>query len=174
MGSFQDTAAKLGGQCHHKALPATLNNLLPNFLPVSLHVPLFHSSPAASVAHPSQSTWLSFAPSHPTLDQLTHSDLCSLQIGSHSHTVHILGTVLPTMGHQPPPPMLRIPDLHLQGSRQRYGTGSVPGGSDDKSVCLQHGRPRFDPWVRKIPWRRKWQPAPVFLPGKFHGWRSLV
>ena len=32
----------------------------------------------------------------------------------------------------------------------------------------------FDPWVGKIPWRRKWQPAPVFLPGKFHGQRSLV
>ena len=32
----------------------------------------------------------------------------------------------------------------------------------------------FDPWVRKIPWRRKWQPTPVFLPGKSHGQRSLV
>ena len=35
-------------------------------------------------------------------------------------------------------------------------------------------RPGFDPWVRKIPWRRKWQPAPVFLPGKSHGQRSLA
>ena len=32
----------------------------------------------------------------------------------------------------------------------------------------------FDPWVRKIPWRRKWQPTPVFLLGKFHGQWSLV
>ena len=32
----------------------------------------------------------------------------------------------------------------------------------------------FNPWVRKIPWRRKWQPTPVFLPGKYHGQRSLV
>ena len=32
----------------------------------------------------------------------------------------------------------------------------------------------FNPWIRKIPWRRKWQPTPVFLPGKFHGQRSLV
>ena len=31
----------------------------------------------------------------------------------------------------------------------------------------------FDPWVRKIPWRRKWQPTPVFLPGKSHGQRNL-
>ena len=32
----------------------------------------------------------------------------------------------------------------------------------------------FDLWVKKIPWRRKWQSTPVFLPGKFHGKRSLV
>ena len=32
----------------------------------------------------------------------------------------------------------------------------------------------FHPWVRKIPWRRKCQPTPVFLPGKFHGQRSLM
>ncbi|KAB0340182.1 hypothetical protein FD754_023345 [Muntiacus muntjak] len=33
---------------------------------------------------------------------------------------------------------------------------------------------RFDPWVRKIPWRRKWQPTPVFMPRELHGQRSLV
>ena len=32
----------------------------------------------------------------------------------------------------------------------------------------------FYPWVGKIPWRRKWQPTVVFLPGKFHGQRSLA
>ena len=32
------------------------------------------------------------------------------------------------------------------------------------NVCLQCRRPGFNPWVRKIPWRRKWQPTPVFLP----------
>ena len=40
--------------------------------------------------------------------------------------------------------------------------------------CLQCGRPGFDPWVRKILWRRKWQPTPVLLPGKSHGQRNLV
>ena len=35
-------------------------------------------------------------------------------------------------------------------------------------------RPGFDPWVRTIHWRRKWQPTPVFLPGKFHEQRSLA
>ena len=40
--------------------------------------------------------------------------------------------------------------------------------------CLQYRRPRLNPWVRKIPWRREWHPTPVFLPGEFHGQRSLV
>ena len=35
-------------------------------------------------------------------------------------------------------------------------------------------RPRFDPWVSKIPWRREWQPTAVFLPGEFQGQRSLA
>ena len=39
---------------------------------------------------------------------------------------------------------------------------------------MQCGRPRFDPWVGKISWRRKWQPTPLFLPGEFCGLRSLV
>ena len=34
--------------------------------------------------------------------------------------------------------------------------------------------PGSDPWVGKIPWSRKWQPAPVFLPGEFRGKRSLA
>ena len=43
-----------------------------------------------------------------------------------------------------------------------------------RQFCLQCGRPGFDPCVGQIPWRRKWQPTPVLLPGNFHGWRSLV
>ena len=41
-------------------------------------------------------------------------------------------------------------------------------------IHLQLRRPGFDPWVGKIPWRRAWQPTPVFLPGEFHGQRSLA
>ena len=41
-------------------------------------------------------------------------------------------------------------------------------------ICLQCRRHRSDPWFRKIPWRREWTPTPVFLPGEFHGQRSLV
>jgi len=54
------------------------------------------------------------------------------------------------------------------------GAGDFPGGSDGKSVCLQYWRPWFNPWVGKIPWRRKWQPALVLLPGKSHVQRSLA
>ena len=42
-----------------------------------------------------------------------------------------------------------------------------------ESVC-QCKRLKFDPWIRNIPWRRKWQPTPVFLPRKSHGQRCLV
>ena len=42
-----------------------------------------------------------------------------------------------------------------------------------ESVC-QCRRPRFDPWVRKIPWSRKWQPILVFLSEKFQGQRNLA
>ena len=47
-------------------------------------------------------------------------------------------------------------------------------GKESTYRCRRHRRCRFDPWVRKIPWRRKWQPTPVFLPGESHGHRSLV
>ena len=47
---------------------------------------------------------------------------------------------------------------------------------DLSDLNLEYGRPRFDPWVRKIPWRRKWQPTLVLLllPGESHGGSSLV
>ena len=52
-------------------------------------------------------------------------------------------------------------------------TGSLRWFSGKESTC-QCRRCRFHPWVRKIPWRKKWQPTPGFLPGKSHGQRSLV
>ena len=44
------------------------------------------------------------------------------------------------------------------------------GGKEFACQCRRHG---FDPWVRKIPCKRKWQPTPVFLSGKFHRQRRL-
>ena len=54
---------------------------------------------------------------------------------------------------------------------------SFPGGTSGEEPtcqCKRHKTCRLDPWVRKIPWRRAWQPTPVFLPGESHGQRSPV
>ena len=47
-------------------------------------------------------------------------------------------------------------------------------GSDSKESARKVGRLGFSPWVGKIPWRMKWQPIPVFLPGESHEQRSLA
>ena len=45
---------------------------------------------------------------------------------------------------------------------------------DSVIICLPSRRLGFNPWVGKIPWRRKWQPTPVFLPGESHGQRRAT
>ena len=47
-------------------------------------------------------------------------------------------------------------------------------GKKSACQCKRSRRCGFNPWVRKITWRRKWQPNPLFLPGKSHGQRSLA
>jgi len=47
-------------------------------------------------------------------------------------------------------------------------------GKELACQCRRHKRCGFDPWVRKILWRRKWQPTLVFFPGKSHRQRSLA
>ena len=61
--------------------------------------------------------------------------------------------------------------------RLAYENKGFPGGTSGKESvcqCRRHKRCGFSRWVGKIPWRRKWQPTPVFLPGESHGQRSLV
>ena len=61
--------------------------------------------------------------------------------------------------------------------RSLSGREGLPRWHSDKESacqCRRHKRRGFNPWVGKIPWRRKWQPAPVPLPGKSHGRRSLA
>ena len=62
-------------------------------------------------------------------------------------------------------------NLHHFGC-QRGPTG-LPWWLSGKGSAFQCRRCRFDPWVSKIPWRRKWQPALVLLPGKSHGQKGL-
>ena len=68
-------------------------------------------------------------------------------------------------------------NLHLIFWRPLTHCLGFPGGVSGKEPacqCGRHKRWRFDPWVGKIPWRRAWQPTPVFLPGGSHGQRSLA
>jgi len=65
---------------------------------------------------------------------------------------------------------------------RRFFTTAPPGkpllsmhrGKQPVCQCRRHKTHRFDPWVRKIPWRRKWEPIPVFLPGESQVQRSLM
>ena len=49
------------------------------------------------------------------------------------------------------------------GSKSMLGLPWWLSSKESACQCRRHG---FDPWVRKIPWRRKWQPTLVFLPGQ--------
>ena len=53
-------------------------------------------------------------------------------------------------------------------------TSGLPRGLSFKEYACQCRRHEFNPWVGNIPWRRAWQPTPVFLPGKSHGQGSLA
>jgi len=58
----------------------------------------------------------------------------------------------------------------IWGTRTRIGAS----GKEPACQCSKPKRYRFNPWVRKIPWRRAWQPTLVLLPGECHGQRSLA
>ena len=70
---------------------------------------------------------------------------------------------------------MAMPDISWESSTADCTVlGFLCVASGKKSTCqCRSRRSGFDPWVEKIPWRRVWQPTPVFLPGKFHGQRSL-
>ena len=57
--------------------------------------------------------------------------------------------------------------LEKYSSTVRQGFPGGASGKEPVSQCRRRKRRGFDPWVLKIPWRRAWQPTPVFLPGEF-------
>ena len=66
---------------------------------------------------------------------------------------------------------------HIGGLTRWSLHRDLPGGTGGKKPtcrCRRHKIHRFDCWVGKILWRKEQQPIPVFLPGKFHGQRSLA
>ena len=67
------------------------------------------------------------------------------------------------------------PQTHSSLESDRpHTTMGLPWWLSDKGSARQCRKHRLDLWVGKIPWRRKWQPTPVFLPGKSHGQRRLA
>ena len=86
---------------------------------------------------------------------------------------------LPDPGIQPTSPALKANVLPSEQPGKPW-IGDIlglPVGSSVKEstyLCRRRKRPRFSPWVGKIPWRRAWQPTPVFLPWRMHGQRSLA
>ena len=80
-------------------------------------------------------------------------------------------------GIEPRSPALQI-DALQSGPHPSMTTGKTKAliilDSDSKESTCQCRRPRFDSWLGKTPWRREWIPTPVFLPGEFHGQRSLA
>ena len=66
-----------------------------------------------------------------------------------------------------------FPTESLQYTVTRTKSGGARG-KEPACQCRRCKRRGFDPWVGKIPWRRRWQPTPVFLPGEYHGQKHLV
>ena len=65
-------------------------------------------------------------------------------------------------------------ELLLETADLLMGFSGGISGKEPTYQCRRLKRPTFHPYVGKMPWRRAWQPTPVFLPGEFHGERSLV
>ena len=61
-----------------------------------------------------------------------------------------------------------------QKQSSTLGFLGVAGGKESACQCRRHIKTEFHPWIWKIPWRRAWQPTPVFLPRESHGQRSLA
>ena len=72
-----------------------------------------------------------------------------------------------------PPPGLEAV-ARLSNNPGLHSHGGLPWWLSREGICLRCKRRGFNPCVRKIPWRKEWQPTPVFLPGEFHGQRNLM
>ena len=105
------------------------------------------------------------------------------------HPISTLGPGFPdlllgpqTLSHkcQHDGPCARLPRKQSASGMLCCAVGTKSGlpwwlhGKEPTCQCRRCQRSRFDPWMQKITWRREWLPTPVFLPGKFHGQRSLA
>ena len=87
-----------------------------------------------------------------------------LKKGKAAHSNILVGRIPWTVYHMGSQSRGWLSDFHFGGTSVR----------DPTHQCRRRKRQGFNPWVRKIPWRRTWKSTPVFLPGESHGQRSLV
>ena len=87
---------------------------------------------------------------------------------SHVNDVNPLCTVIGIKCH------LRVAYLVISRPLGILGFPDGSAGKESAGNAGNEGKRRFYPCIRKIPWRRTWQPSPVFLPGKSYGQRSLI
>ena len=150
---------------HPTTIPTSLS---PHFLPV-----LSHSAPATLDISPSQPRHtITPGPLHlPFLHMATW--FWSVPSSTDGETVYFNGSeqglwsqvgLKSQLYHFPGGTTQAVPD----------GYPDVANGNESTCQCRRCKRCEFDPWVGKIPWRRAWQPTPVFLPGESHGQRSLA
>ena len=92
----------------------------------------------------------------------------SLVCLSHVNDVNPLCTVIGIKCH------LRVAYLVISRPLGILGFPDGSAGKESAGNAGNEGKRRFYPCIRKIPWRRTWQPSPVFLPGKSYGQRSLI
>ena len=105
----------------------------------------------------------------------------SLRVGQDSATSLSLFTFMHWRRKQQPTPVFlpgesrgwgSLVGCHLWGHTESDTTEAT--WQQQQQQCSRLRGYGFDPWVGKIPWRRKWPPTPVFLPRDFHGQRSLA
>jgi len=123
---------------------------------VRLCNPLDHSLPGSSVHGIFQTR---------ILEQVAISS----SVGSSWFRHRICASCVSCIGRQ-----VIYPLSHTQIYRHIIRDSRWLSGKESTCQCRRHRRNRFHPWVWKTPWRRKWQPTSVLLPGKSHGWKSLA
>ena len=69
---------------------------------------------------------------------------------------------------------IKCSEIQIIGVPKRKDFQGYSSGKERRCQCRRHKGHWFNPWVKKIPWRREWQLTPVFWPGESHGQRSLV
>ena len=115
------------------------------------------------------------------MDYTVHGDSPGRNTRAGCH--FLLQGIFPTQGSNPSLLLWQMDSLPLEPpgkptcnytEARNLGLPRWLSGEESACQCRRCRRRGFDPWVGKIPWRRKWQPTPVFLPAKFHGQRSLV